>query len=594
VSRHEAPGLVPPFLEVLRCVARAAGAEAADLAAAWAAVDAEVRAAAAAEGVGAGDARSGSSSASDGNSENTGAAATEAAPAGAAEVRAYFLARAARRAAREARPPGVPLPAVDEASEGIVEEGDGDGSGADGDGGGDAVRKLLLPAAQLEALDALWRRAHAAAALAGAAADAAAPLLLQRGLRAAALAHEVAGAAADALAASTTAVDTEAALFESVLSRGPGAALRPVRPETPKLLPAVAALWGPLLAALRTSPSVPLLEVGLRLLARLTVLAGGQFMTRRVQKEALPLLLRLLREGAAPAAAAALLEAAAAPLGAWGGPGSHAGAAGGGGGSSEGDGLLPLRPAAPARSAALLGLEAGGSSTAAAADPSGPSGSGGNGGGILARAAQLMAAPGTGGGASGGDSELSPGAAAPASLARVRAAVLGCLEAIAADDAARPALAGAAWRAAAAAAPLLSDAQPLNVREAAARALVALARADADAVWLLLLDLAASGPDGAPPGAAGAADPPAGLPPLRALLPPPRPAPCAGRGRGGGGGGPAPAGAVTPELAQAAGRRAGALLERLCAPGGACAAGGAAWHARVARQLEVFDERPLS
>jgi hypothetical protein len=221
----------------------------------------------------------------------------------------------------------------------------------------------------------------------------------------------------------------------------------------------------------------------------------------------------------------------------------------------------------------------------------GSRGAGNAGSGFLARAAALMAAPGA---TSSTADEPGGGATAPASLARVRAAVLSCLGAIAHDARARSALGGAVWGAAAAAAPYLSDAHPLNLREAAAKALAALARADADAVWLLLFDLAASGPEGPPPiaaapeGAALLLEPPDGLPPLHALLPPPRP----GQGGGGGGMHPGPA-AVTAELAAATGRRAGMLLERLAAPTGPCAPGGAAWHALAAKQLEVLGDAPL-
>jgi hypothetical protein len=620
VARQDQPGLVVPFLQVLRCVAAGAGREAEQLHGAWRDVDAQARAMARAEGLGGGDDGADQphthhhhqqQKAAGGSGVDHSSSSSDK-PAAFDDVRDYFLARLDQRR-REEGLPGGPAPLAEPPC--IVEEGDGaaageEEEGADGvtalepDGGQPppaAARKLLLPAPQLEQLESLWRRVHGAASLAGAAADAVAPLLLQRGLRAAVLAQEVASAALDALAAATEAAETESRLFDDLLSRGPGAALRPVRPETPKLLPAAAALWGPLLAALRASGSAPLLEAALDLLARLTALAGGQFMARRVRKEALPLLLRLLREG--PAAAGrpeALLAAAAAPAGLAGGPGSDAG---GGGGGAVLPAAPPLTAAGAVRSSVLLGLEPGtdAASTGAAGGSSG-GGSGGGpeaaAGGYLSRAAQLMApsssivvaASPDGGGASEG------GALAPAAVSRVQTAVLNCLARICRCERSRGALAGAAWEVAAAAAPFLSEQHPLALREAAANLLAAAALADADAVWLLLFDLAASG--GAPGAvlppepAAGGAGPP--LPRLKQLLPPPPPGAAATSTRRGSvarqvGGGGGDGGAVTGELAAQCGPRAAALLEQLTAPGGACAAGAASWHAKAQQQLEVLD-----
>jgi hypothetical protein len=58
--------------------------------------------------------------------------------------------------------------------------------------------------------------------------------------------------------------------------------VKPVRPESPKLLPLVHQLWPHLLAALK-DPRTPLVERALALLSQLTLAAGGQFMVRRIK-----------------------------------------------------------------------------------------------------------------------------------------------------------------------------------------------------------------------------------------------------------------------------------------------------------------------
>lgn len=86
--------------------------------------------------------------------------------------------------------------------------------------------------------------------------------------------------------------------FLALLQHTKAAKLRPVRPETPKLLPAVAAAWPPLLAALRDA-RVAVVEEGLSLLAHMLGTAGGVFLARRFGHEALPVMLRLLAAGTA-------------------------------------------------------------------------------------------------------------------------------------------------------------------------------------------------------------------------------------------------------------------------------------------------------
>jgi hypothetical protein len=59
--------------------------------------------------------------------------------------------------------------------------------------------------------------------------------------------------------------------------------VKPVRPESPKLLPLVHQLWPHLLAALKDA-RMPLVERALALLSQMTLAAGGQFMVRRIKQ----------------------------------------------------------------------------------------------------------------------------------------------------------------------------------------------------------------------------------------------------------------------------------------------------------------------
>jgi Tfp pilus assembly protein FimV len=74
--------------------------------------------------------------------------------------------------------------------------------------------------------------------------------------------------------------------------------IRPVRPDTPRLLPAIAACWPQLLDALR-DPRTPVVERALPLLSEAVQLAGAHFMSGRFRTQAFPLLLQLLRKGTA-------------------------------------------------------------------------------------------------------------------------------------------------------------------------------------------------------------------------------------------------------------------------------------------------------
>ncbi|GIL65910.1 hypothetical protein Vafri_19550 [Volvox africanus] len=174
--------------------------------------------------------------------------------------------------------------------------------GANGRAGGAEVeertqrRLLTLTEQQLEESELRFRRLRAAAVVAGAAADAATPLLMYSDLHAAVTASDVLRSGLSALAAATPAVEAEAAVMEEY--GGTAARMRPVRPEPPKVLPAVATVWGPLMAALRDTRT-PVVERGVAAVAELVAVAGGAFLARRFQQEAWPVLQRLLTHGSA-------------------------------------------------------------------------------------------------------------------------------------------------------------------------------------------------------------------------------------------------------------------------------------------------------
>ena len=73
---------------------------------------------------------------------------------------------------------------------------------------------------------------------------------------------------------------------------------RPTRPETPKLLPAIAEAWPPMCAALRDCRTA-VVETSLGLVSETARLAGGLFMARRFRSEAFPVVCRLLASGTA-------------------------------------------------------------------------------------------------------------------------------------------------------------------------------------------------------------------------------------------------------------------------------------------------------
>eukprot|EP00891_Asterochloris_glomerata_P002860 jgi/Astpho2/2860/fgenesh1_pg.00050_%23_118_t len=152
--------------------------------------------------------------------------------------------------------------------------------------------KIKLPDEDTAAVDDLRRRIHAAAILAAAAADVSSPLLAAADTRAALLAVEVCVWGLSALQNTTAALD----LFEQVITPHLKRedAIRPVEPDTPKMLPSVHVMWGFLVTALQDTRTAVLLRA-LEVLPQITQMASGQFMLRRIQQEAWPVMKRLLQ-----------------------------------------------------------------------------------------------------------------------------------------------------------------------------------------------------------------------------------------------------------------------------------------------------------
>ncbi|KAG2444915.1 hypothetical protein HXX76_001651 [Chlamydomonas incerta] len=466
LARHWSPQHTAPYLAALRELAAGAAEEAAAAAADSRAAVAELNRAAAeardreereldelVNGSGPGAPPPGDGAAS--------TASTDAAAEPPAErARRYFHGRAARSeaavgpnadAVRERRRRRAAAAAAAGAAGGAEGAPIDEGEDEDEDDDMPPERRplLVLTAGQLEDGELRFRRLHAAAVVAGAAADAASPLLMSGSLAAAVSAAEVLRAGLGALGSATPCVEAEAAVLEEY--GGLEGRMRPVRPETPKVLPAVAACWPPLMAALRDSRT-PVVERGVAAVAELVEVAGGMFLARRFQTEAWPVLQRLLAAGTAHTPGLLSLGT---------------------------DAVRPGAAAGAHRQRLALGL-----------------GGGGGGGGAVAVV--------------GG--EDASGALAPAAVARVQVAVLGCLEAVCRCRDATAAVRTLTWDIAQAALPFLASSSPAPLAEAARRALTAVAGLDPDSVWLLLYDTASNIP-AAVRAAAAAAAPAAGCGP---------------------------------------------------------------------------------
>ncbi|DBA77508.1 hypothetical protein WJX77_009976 [Trebouxia sp. C0004] len=146
----------------------------------------------------------------------------------------------------------------------------------------------------MEQLSSRRRQIHYVAVLAHASADVATPLLLSATLKVGLLASKVGLVALKALHATTAALDLYEQVITPVTSKQEG--VGPPPPDTPQLLPSVHAIWGPLVGALRNDRPA-LVQAAMECLVGVCQLAAPQFMTRRVQTEAWPVLVNLLKQG---------------------------------------------------------------------------------------------------------------------------------------------------------------------------------------------------------------------------------------------------------------------------------------------------------
>lgn len=233
--------------------------------------------------------------------------------------------------------------------------------------------------------------------------------------------------------------------------------------QSQNLLPRVHFLWPYLVACLK-SPDLTILVMALQLVATVAYAAGGSFVARRFQDDAWPLMWRLLSSG--PPQQGAVAAGAPNPLL-----------------------MAPEKPA---------------------------------GGIVLSRSENRLVREGEG---EGGGRQLvrrraPPGnaLAAPASMLQLRTAVLGCIAAVAGTRTSARALAPPLVKhVAGVLVPFLGDAHPPALRASAGAALLALAKVEPDALWLLLSDLL-YGQAAAPPPAVSGERAPLQPPPSSPLI----------------------------------------------------------------------------
>ncbi|KAL3144083.1 hypothetical protein ABBQ32_003877 [Trebouxia sp. C0010 RCD-2024] len=135
---------------------------------------------------------------------------------------------------------------------------------------------------------------HSVAVLAHAAAEVATPLLLSANLKVGLLALKVGHGALRALHSTTAALDLYEQVISPVTSKQEG--VRPPPPDTPQLLPSIHVLWGALVGVLKDGRRA-LVQGALQCLVGVCQLGGVQFLTRRIQTEAWPILLHLMTHG---------------------------------------------------------------------------------------------------------------------------------------------------------------------------------------------------------------------------------------------------------------------------------------------------------
>ncbi|GAX83180.1 hypothetical protein CEUSTIGMA_g10606.t1 [Chlamydomonas eustigma] len=305
--------------------------------------------------------------------------------------------------------------------------------------GGPEPSSFIMSAADCDAAEDRLRRAHAAATLLFSTVEAAAPLISASNLRDAISALDICCTSLRGLKASTHTTETDLQLIEEVGHHKGAGAVRPVRPETPRLLPSLATCWPFLLAALRDHRT-PVVEQSLSLLSLAAELGGSHFMASRLRHQALPILMQLLRHGVAS------------PISTSTGSLSH--------GSNAGTTRQNLESLLYGSKHILKGLHV---VPTPASAPSHHQGQ------------HLMA---------------------PAAVCRIQVSTLACLSAICACSQASPSIRAIAWDIAISALPFCGVSHPDALQAAAYDAVLAASSLDADSVWFLLYDVIQSCKEG--------------------------------------------------------------------------------------------------
>ena len=155
-------------------------------------------------------------------------------------------------------------------------------------------RKVQLTLNEWNEIQVARRKAASCGTLAQSTADTAGPLALSSSLPVAIQAMKACIEALQSLSTATKAVELYSKAIEPRVIP-PGGVLSPSESTPATLLPSVHLLWSPLLGAL-SDWRIAVVESALGVLSNLATLAGN-FLTRRFEKEAWPIMKRILREG---------------------------------------------------------------------------------------------------------------------------------------------------------------------------------------------------------------------------------------------------------------------------------------------------------
>ncbi|GAQ79960.1 hypothetical protein KFL_000430020 [Klebsormidium nitens] len=271
------------------------------------------------------------------------------------------------------------------------------------------------------------RRREAAAAVACSAVDACAPLMGARSVQSRVVAMDIAEVGMRALAAAERAERAHKDAAEQSAAEAPDIDMDRQEIEiSNRVLPRVHSLWPHVVQGLRHT-SAAVIERALGLICSLAATCGGDFMARRIETDAWPLMTSLLLNG------------------------------------------VPNAGMSASPRASLMIVKGGESSRGAASSP----------------AADL----------------------------RVRAGVLSCLGSLADNEFSRGAVGRMAGDMARKASRFLEEKYAQGLRDSASAALLALAKVDSDAVWVILVDIANVG--------ARNVAAPKGFPPMESILPTP-------------------------------------------------------------------------